>query len=529
MATNFGLDWPSNTLNPELQKKQLREIFQNLSRLNYNTVYFQVRSNGQTFFNSKYEDWSTDLVESGRTPDYDPSYYAIELAKEFGLEIHAWVNVFRCYTGNNRQILRSPQHPINTFGSKAIIFYENKSASYWLDPGSPEVREYLVNLFTDLMEKYNFDGLHLDFMRYPGKSYRDEKSYELYGKMQNKGNWRRNNITSFVSALSKNIKKINPDIRIGAAPIGIYKNGSTFRGFQAYNDVYQDAESWLSKNLLDYIVPQIYWNMTDEPKFDQVADEWKTISGNKKLILGIAAYKNDVLPEMDAIINYSRTIDAHGIAFFRYQNIADKNFFNSYALPVIYQEQVFSLAEPPAQATININSLKNKLALSWIIGSNEFPARYFAVYNGDPKTPNSKFVKLVPGKYSTTNIPLSITRKLAYNYSITSIDENWGESENSVSEYFHDHNLATIIAERKTTSGPLVISKGKYFILMVECHQPDYIKLKGIFGELEENLLERKIGKGINIFKLSKNVKSYEKLAIDFVKCGKRQEVPITN
>ncbi len=525
VATNFGLDWPHGLTTPEQKRDGLREIFRNIAAKNYNTVYFQVRSNGQTLYNSKYESYSSVFVRHGNTPPFDPAEYAIELAREYGLEIHAWVNVLRCFSGSNRVILNDPSHPVNVFGSKAVMFYENNVTSYWLDPGFPEVREYLVNLFTDLLEKYNFDGLHLDFIRYPGKSFRDENTYKLYGNNQPISQFRRNNITLFMTALRKNIRNVNPKIKIGAAPIGIYKNGTTHTGLQAYWDVSQDVETWVADDLLDYVAPQIYWNISDKPKFDVIADEWKIIIGNKLMIPGIAAYKQDVKSEMNQIIDYCRKINTDGMAFFRYGNIKNNMYFNNFALPAKTNKIEIPLVAPPLSLSSSISANGNKTILRWVKPSGEFSPRYYAVYEIISGT--NKFAGLVPGDLNSKTIFNPVERKLNYSYSVSSIDEEWSESKNRVTTTISDNNLAKLVASTREKYNPVLVNKKNHFVLLVNSTVNDKVELKGIYKTGSKTLLSRKLNKGLNIFKLSSQTAKYTHLEIYYISSGKKQSLRI--
>lgn len=58
-----------------------------------------------------------------------------------------------------------------------------------------------------------------------------------------------------------------PTSHRGISPFGIYRNkrthpvGSKTGGLQNYDDLYADILLWDREGLMDYVVPQIYWNM----------------------------------------------------------------------------------------------------------------------------------------------------------------------------------------------------------------------------------------------------------------------------
>ena len=71
-------DWPKST-NVAEQQRSLIEIFDNLKKHNFNTVFFQVRPRGNTLYNSSLEPWAAQLSGVlGKDPGWDPLAFAIE-------------------------------------------------------------------------------------------------------------------------------------------------------------------------------------------------------------------------------------------------------------------------------------------------------------------------------------------------------------------------------------------------------------------------------------------------------------------
>jgi uncharacterized lipoprotein YddW (UPF0748 family) len=255
VSTNFKLDWPPPTYNEASQKKKLLEIFNNIERKNLNTIYFQVRSNGTVLFKSSLEPFSPYITgEFGKFGNYDPLKFAITEAHKQGLEIHAWVNIFRVFSGGNSSIKNNPLH-ISKLHPEWT--YKKSDNSIWLNPGLPEVRNHLVELINEIVLNYNVDGIQLDFIRYPQNQIQDKSTFEQYGAGKPIADWRRDNITEFIAQLNKRIKKTNPKIKLGVTPIGIYKSIPNGRGMEGYSDVFQDTREWLKLGIIDYAVPQI--------------------------------------------------------------------------------------------------------------------------------------------------------------------------------------------------------------------------------------------------------------------------------
>jgi len=324
VATNHRLDWPPQTFNINVQKKSLQEIFDSIKSKNLNTIYFQVRSNGTVMFKSSFEPFSFYIDGKGGMP-YDPLQFAIEEAHKRGLAIHAWINVVQVFAGSELNVMTNPEHIIQ---KKPQWIIEDNSKSYWLNPGLPEVREYISNLIQELVKNYDVDGVQLDYIRYPGKNFNDDSTYQVYGNKLSKDEWRRKNITDLISLINKKIKAVKPHIQLGATPIGIYKNHKGMNGWEGFYEVYQDTKEWLRTGIIDYIAPQVYWSFGDKYQFDIIAKDWTENSYGKKVIIGIGAFKDEIKKEIEKMIEYSRKFGASGVAFFRYSNIKDYKFLS---------------------------------------------------------------------------------------------------------------------------------------------------------------------------------------------------------
>ena len=176
LTTAGGADWPK-TYDVAAQKKSLVEIFETLQKKHFNTVFFQVRSRGNTFYRSQYEPWAAELTGTlGRDPGWDPLEFAIEEAHKRGMELHAWFNVAKVYN-IGQPPLSSPPHILRSHPEWAQLY----EGDWWVDMGRPEVRQYTENLVMELVRLYDLDGIHFDYIRYPGEKFDDWNSFRLYG------------------------------------------------------------------------------------------------------------------------------------------------------------------------------------------------------------------------------------------------------------------------------------------------------------------------------------------------------------
>jgi uncharacterized lipoprotein YddW (UPF0748 family) len=142
----------------------------------------------------------------------------------------------------------------------------------YFDPGNKEAQQYVTQVVTDVVERYKVDAIHFDDYFYPyriaGVEFPDGESYLKYGNGLKKDQWRRSNTDSIIAMLSAAIKKANKKCQFGISPFGVWRNqekdsdGSRTNGAQTnYDDLYADILLWLKKGWIDYVAPQLYWEI----------------------------------------------------------------------------------------------------------------------------------------------------------------------------------------------------------------------------------------------------------------------------
>jgi len=187
------------------------------------------------------------------------------------------------------------------FHPEWIVNYEG---FHWLNLAIPEVRNYVVDTIMEVALNYNIDGVHLDdyFYPYPKNNveFPDQKEFELYGSgYSSKADWRRDNVNKFVLELSSKIRGAKWSMKFGISPFGIWRNGisnggTDTSGLSSYDDLFCDSLKWVTTEWIDYIAPQIYWNIGYPPAaYEELAKWWATkVQGkNVHLYIGQAAYK----------------------------------------------------------------------------------------------------------------------------------------------------------------------------------------------------------------------------------------------
>ncbi|HEY3602244.1 MAG TPA: family 10 glycosylhydrolase [Chthoniobacterales bacterium] len=296
VATVFNLDWPSRPgLPPATQQAQLQALLDRAAELHLNAILLQVRPASDALYASRLEPWSQFLSgETGVSPGYDPLAFAIGEAHARGLELHAWVNPFRAAISTTQRL------PENHVAKKHPEWVRRFGKQLWIDPGDPDARQYVIDVISDLVGRYNVDGLHLDDYFYPyplraGEStFPDESTWQRFGRSSglSRAEWRRQNINDFVHTLYDTVKALKPRARVGISPFGIWRPGvpSTIRaGVDSYGQLFADSRKWLAQGWVDYLAPQLYWSIEpSEQSFPVLLDWWRAQSHGKPIWPGIA-------------------------------------------------------------------------------------------------------------------------------------------------------------------------------------------------------------------------------------------------
>jgi len=537
LATNFRLDWPPQTIDQSGQKDALIHILDDIKSKNLNTVYFQAESNGTVLFRSSFEPFSPYIT--GKIDDstsYDPLHFAIEQAHKRGLEIHAWVNVFKCFNGTEINILKNPNHISQRKPEWVIEDLRDGQKSYWLDPGLPEVREYVSDVIEEMVERYDVDGVQLDYARYPGKNFEDDFSYRINGNGMNRDDWRRKNITDAVELINMKIKRIKPYVKLGAAPIGIYKNMKGIYGFEGFTDVYQDSRLWLSKGIIDYLAPQIYWGIDDNPRFDLLAREWAGGSAGRNIVLGIGAYKENVKADMERMIEYARAINVSGVAFYRYSNIKDYRFksypYKTYPAPMSWLDGINP--DPPENLKcVKETSGKNIFILNWET-INKRPVddttRYFALYSlpyRKSKSGPDQLFDLIPAGKKSITIEIEKPKRVNYYFMLKSVSKLWNESleSSNLIEIKFSELKSLAIADDFLSQPVLVKNNEGELRLLLYLTEKEKIEITGLKEHGSQLLISEYVPPGKNAISIDKDISSYKTLRVSLNNSRREYEI----
>ncbi|GAB1415457.1 family 10 glycosylhydrolase [Paludibacter sp.] len=298
IATVENIDWPKNRGNVIEQQNDLVQMLNRLQKLNFNTVVFQVRPSADALYYSTLEPWSKYLTgQQGKAPVpfFDPLQFIIDEAHRRCMEVHVWINPYRVLNGDKLSSLSSN----HIYQSKKHLFVEY-GGKYYFNPGLDETREFLNDVVRDIVQRYDIDAIHMDDYFYPypvnGKDFPDDDTFKKFSRsFTNKGDWRRNNVDMVIAELQGTIKSIKPWVDFGISPFGVWRNdnvdsrGSATRaGIQNYDDLYADILKWLKEGNIDYVVPQLYWEIGKKvADYKILLEWWSKNSFNKNLYIGL--------------------------------------------------------------------------------------------------------------------------------------------------------------------------------------------------------------------------------------------------
>lgn len=393
VATVANIDWPSKPgLSTETQKREMIRLLDEHKRSGINAIILQVRPSADALYARGREQWSRFLTgKQGLAPQplYDPLDFAIQEAHKRGMELHAWFNPYRATT----DLVSRNTHFSHITNERPEWFFSYGGKKLF-NPGLPEVRNYIVDVISDVVRNYDIDGIHFDDYFYPypiaNRSIPDSETYYKYGskRFNNIEDWRRHNVDTLIQTLSQVIHKEKKHVKFGISPFGIWRNrsahpeGSESTGLQGYNALYGDARKWVQKGWVDYINPQIYFPFYYRAApYEKLVDWWSNNSYGKHVYIGQGAYRamesregwreRDQIPRQIRYLRQNNRVQ--GSVFFSSKSLTDNlagvqdslrnDFYHYPALQpaMLWLDGVI----PSAPQLLNASIQKNCILLNW--------------------------------------------------------------------------------------------------------------------------------------------------------------------
>lgn len=266
-------------------EKTLTEVEAHLDELkntNFNLVFIETWNDGYSITESENELIGIQpRVKGGSYGEYKDLLEAyVEEGKKRGIEVHAWVQNYRVgHKGNSPSspiIDQKPEWALIHYNGDLYTPHENNYV--FMDPAIPEVQDFLMDYYKELVENYDIQGLQLDYIRYPVGHYRSDSGYgeysmsafkesqglspeadlrELLDRNENPdlykawNNWKVNNVNTFVKRSYEDLKAIDKDLILSTA---IFENINDSIGTKN-----QDWPTWVQSGWVDLTNPMAYY------------------------------------------------------------------------------------------------------------------------------------------------------------------------------------------------------------------------------------------------------------------------------
>lgn len=304
-------------------RSKIGSMFDYIQSVGLNAVIVQVRPHGDAFYPSDYFPWSKCISGTmGEGVSYDPLEIMISAAHSRGLEFHAWVNPYRTMT--DKEFSTVPDsYPLKKWynsPSRGSYMVKMSDGRWWLKPGSAEAQKLILNGVSEIVSRYNVDGIHLDDYFYGG-------SLSLYGDSASQA---KRNTTDMVRGIYDVVKSYDYNIRFGISPAGGFREDQTLPNSDL-GYLSTDLALWCRNDgYIDYIMPQIYWEYDHSTQpFSMTLDKWQNFvtAPNVTLYVGLAPYKLSAGEIEQQMVDSLNGYKSQGYCLFRYSHIGNLTIY----------------------------------------------------------------------------------------------------------------------------------------------------------------------------------------------------------
>lgn len=459
IASVVNIDYPkAQPRTPESLKAEFVAWLDLARDLNLNAVISQVRPTADAFWPSPYEPWSQYLTGTqGVDPGFDVLEFQVSEAHKRNLEFHGWFNPYRVSMSESTEHLVA-DHPAKV-NEGWTFAYGGKT---YYNPGIPAVRRFCEDAILHAVEHYDLDAVHFDDYFYPyavkGKEYPDADTYVTYsdGSLPIQ-DWRRQNITTMVREMHERIHALKPWVKFGISPFGIWRNessdlrGSKTSGSESYEIICADTRKWVKEGLVDYIAPQLYWNVgLTVADYAELLPWWAEVASGTgvALYIGEASYKQN-----SGAFKNSRELYEHVVMTRAVEAVAGQIYYNAsetkaarntwmgeihqthYANPALIPViEKLGGAAPAKPRALRARTVNDGVELRWVSPGGH-PATSYAIYrvsgrHFDPAELENghNLVATVRAARSSQQQLLIEGAAKGETFTVTALDRLWNES-----------------------------------------------------------------------------------------------------
>lgn len=313
-----------------LSRTGIRQAFNQLAQLKFNTVYPAVWNWGYTQYPSAIAQQTYGLTVDPRSPGLqhrDALAEMVEIGHRRGLAIAPWFEFGFMTTAESELASRHP-HWITQRRDGSKIWQEGIYQRKWLNPFQPEVQKFIQNLVLEVVSQYDIDGVQFDdHFGLPNEFGYDTYTVQLY-RQEHQGKsppsnaqdpewvkWRADKITAFIRQLFRAIKDQKEDVVVSLSP-----NRYDF----ALNKHLQDWRTWEREGLVEELVLQVYTSsvngLMNELARSEVQDARRHIPTGVGILTGLKD-RPVAIRQVQEQVGAVRSQGFAGVSFFFYETM----------------------------------------------------------------------------------------------------------------------------------------------------------------------------------------------------------------
>jgi uncharacterized lipoprotein YddW (UPF0748 family) len=344
----------------------VKKRFDMLESININTIYLETHWNGYTIYPTDNELMEQNPMFKG----FDVLASYLKEAHSRGIEVHAWVENFLVAL----PIAEKKPEWLNISRKGDNYYLENGVTKYYfMNPALPQVRDFLSELYKNLVKKYNIDGIQFDYLRYPNSGdYTNDFGYDTYTRqlfMDFSGSdpialkpgdplWQkwcefREYITSsYACRIFSELKSLKPQIHISADIWPDYDD--------TLADIYQNPKTWVNKDYINTLIPMSYY-LNEKPVVDDLVNSWAFSRGHSQVSSGIATFNKVDTKMLIKQIDAARASNASGVAIFEYESLFNGDYADALKLGTFSTPSAVTNKDPEQSIKAILNDIVRKL------------------------------------------------------------------------------------------------------------------------------------------------------------------------
>jgi uncharacterized lipoprotein YddW (UPF0748 family) len=270
---------------------------------------------------------------------------AITEAHGRDMQLHAYLNTFPMWSGSTPPAAADHiynTHPEWICADSSGTHMPLGTGYVFGSPANPDFQDHIASVVSDIATRYDVDGIHMDYIRYPGTDYcHDAVSEARFADARVAdpslawADWQRDQVGVTIGKIRAAMDAADPDLALSVAVWGIYQNSWGWSSVsQGYHDYFQDPRAWSAAGDIDAAAPMIYWSIKDpygtRLDFRAIVDDHIAGMPDIGVYAGIEA-NYDSFDEIAAQIEYSRNHGARGYVIFAYTYLVDHAYFDDFA------------------------------------------------------------------------------------------------------------------------------------------------------------------------------------------------------